>query len=154
MRLALFALAIASSSTMAQNLPPPSRTVYRCEDGGKVHYSDAPCLGAKKIEVQPTRGLNKSTGKELVGQDVSRERTQDAVANGMRPLTGKSTEALYRSGRRAQLSPDAQRLCQRLDRELPQAEAAEISARTAEQRHEIQQQLLKLRTAFRDNRCE
>lgn len=154
MKLIALAFPLLASTSLAQNLPPPSRTVYRCDEGGKVYYSDAPCLGAKKIEVQPTRGLNKSTGKELVGQDVSRERIQDGVANGLRPLTGKSTEELYRGGRRAHLSPDVQRLCQRLDRELPQAEAAEASARTAEQRREIQQQLLKLRTAFRDNRCE
>jgi len=45
-------------------LPEPTRTVFKCEEAGKVTYSDAPCLGAQKVDVQPTRGLNKSSGTE------------------------------------------------------------------------------------------
>jgi hypothetical protein len=151
----LFALIpFAVCAATAQGLPPPSRTVYKCEEAGKVYYSDSPCLGAKKIEVQPTRGLNKSTGKELIGQDVRRERHQDSVAQGLRPLTGKGTEALYRAGRRSQLSPESQRTCSQLDLELPKAEAAERAAEDGESLRAAQVHLLRLRTLYRENRCE
>ena len=43
-------------------LPPTSRTVYKCQEGAKTVYSDEPCLGAQRINVEPTRGLDKSSG--------------------------------------------------------------------------------------------
>jgi hypothetical protein len=154
MKLAIAFLPFVIFTASGQGLPPPSRTVYKCEDAGKVHYSDAPCLGAKRIEVQPTRGLNKSTGNELVGRDVMRERQQDGIADALRPLTGKNTQELYRAGRRAQLSTDAQRLCKQLDYEIPHAEATERSSVSGEQLRIAQQHLLELRTSYRENRCE
>ncbi|MEK8086891.1 hypothetical protein WNB94_10760 [Aquabacterium sp. A3] len=47
-----------STHAIATSLPPPSRTVYKCEVGGKVHYADSPCVGAQKVDVTPTRGMN------------------------------------------------------------------------------------------------
>ena len=44
-------LAFFSSLAEAQSLPAPSRTVFKCEEGGRIVYSDSPCLGAKKIDV-------------------------------------------------------------------------------------------------------
>lgn len=80
MKFVIAALTIAASSVAAQSLPPTSRTVYRCEDGNKVLYSDSPCLSAKKVDVEPTRGLNKSTGREQIGQDVRREKHNEQMA--------------------------------------------------------------------------
>lgn len=69
--LAAFILLIpAVDYVCAQSLPPPSRTVFRCEEGGKVVYSDSPCVGARKIDVEPTRGVSKLSGRERVGRDV------------------------------------------------------------------------------------
>lgn len=52
--IALFVIAAPGMEASAQNLPPPSRTVFRCDLDGKVTYSDSPCLGACTIEVEPT----------------------------------------------------------------------------------------------------
>ena len=37
----------------AQKLPPPSATVFKCQGHGEVVYSDSPCLGAEKLEIEP-----------------------------------------------------------------------------------------------------
>jgi hypothetical protein len=58
--------------------------VFKCENGGKTFYSDSPCLGAKKIDVEPTRGLNKSTGSERTGKDVSREMQREQFAEAVK----------------------------------------------------------------------
>lgn len=47
---------LGASMALAQSLPPSSRTVFKCEVAGKVVYSDTPCLGASKVDVEPTRG--------------------------------------------------------------------------------------------------
>ena len=138
----------------AGGLPPPSRTVYKCEDGKKVYYSDSPCLGATKVDVTPTRGLNKSSGRELVGSDVRREQTHEQFAEAVRPVTGMNAQQLDKFGRRMQLTPEAQRRCQELDRLLPQAEQAERSAPDAAQAKFTQTNLFTLRKQYRDLRCE
>jgi hypothetical protein len=154
MKLAPTLLAFTVCAASAQPLPPPSRTVYKCEDGGKVHYSDVPCLGAQKLVVEPTRGLNKSSGKELVGQDVLTERRREALADALNPATGQTAEEFARGGRRTRLTQEGLRRCQQLDRDLPRAEAAEQAALPGEARRTAQQRLLVLRTAFRERRCE
>ena len=145
---------LAASAATAQSLPPPSRTVYKCEQGGKIRYSDAPCLGAKKVDVEPTRGLNGSSGKELMGQDVQRERQREAFAEGLRPITGMDPGQLARAGRRSKLLPETQRACQHLDRDLPYALKAERDAGQPTALKAAQERLLALRTAFRKLGCE
>lgn len=115
------------ASSHAQPLPPASRTVFKCDLNGKVSYSDAPCPGAQRIEVQPTRGLNKSTGTERVGSDVQQERFHEAFAEGLKPITGMTPEQLKKAGQRAQLAPQAQHECSQLDRALPAAEKEEAA---------------------------
>ena len=138
----------------AGGLPPPSRTVYKCEDGKKVYYSDSPCLGATKVDVTPTRGLNKSTGRELLGADVRREQTHEQFAEAFKPVTGMNAQQLDKFGRRLQLTAEAQRRCQELDRLLPQAEQAERSALDPTQTKFAQANLFTLRKQYRDLRCE
>ncbi|MGJ7499349.1 DUF4124 domain-containing protein [Variovorax sp. ZT5P49] len=41
-----------ASSAMAQH------AIYKCVQGGKVVYSNEPCLDAKKIEIKQTKGVN------------------------------------------------------------------------------------------------
>lgn len=77
-----------AASAQTRGLPNPWRTVYKCSINGKVVYTDDPCLGAQKVDVEPTRGLNKSTGRELSGADVSRERRRETFAEGVKPITG------------------------------------------------------------------
>lgn len=152
--LLLLTAALSTTVAMGQGLPTATRTVYKCEDGGKVHYSDTPCLGARKLEVEPTRGLNKSSGRELHGQDVNRERLREAFADGVKPVTGMDARQLDRAGRRMRLNPEAQRQCQVLDAQLPAAEAAEKSAKAGGELKSVQQRLFDLRTAYRKLGCD
>jgi hypothetical protein len=93
-----------SAVACAQKLPPPSRDVFRCEHNGQVSYSDQPCLAAKKVDVEPTRGLNRSTGKERVGADVQRERFHEGMAEALSPITGgKDAKQLSTDARRFKL---------------------------------------------------
>ena len=147
-------LILATCQALAGGLPPPSRTVYKCEDGKKVYYSDSPCLGATKVDVTPTRGLNKSTGRELVGADVRHEQTREQFADAIRPMTGMSPQQLDKFGRRLQLTGDAQRQCRELDRELLQAEQAKRSAQDPTQVKSVQVRLFALRKQYRELRCE
>lgn len=147
-------LALLTGQAFAQGLPPPSRTVYKCEDGKQVHYSDSPCLGARKIDVEPTRGLDKSSGQKRQGQDVQKEHQQEAFADALRPLTGMDAPQLDKAGRRQRLSPQAQQQCRIWDQQLPAAEAAERTARTGAELATAQQTLFKLRTAYRKTGCD
>ena len=147
-------LAFVTSLSIAQSLPPPSRTVFKCEDGKKTYYSDSPCLGAKKLDVTPTRGMNKSTGRELIGTDVEREQRHEQTAEGIKPLTGMNAQQLDQFGRRMQLSGQAQQACRRLDQALPMAEQGERAAQGTAELQTAQLQLLRLRQQFRDLRCQ
>lgn len=154
MKLLPFIALLGCSAAVAQTLPPPSRTVYRCEESSKVHYSDSPCLGAKKVDVEPTRGLNKSSGQELQGQDVRKERFREGIADMVRPVTGMDAKQFDQAGRRQRLSPEAQRQCRLLDQLLPAAEAAEKTAKAGPELAAEQKRLLELRAAYRKLRCE
>ena len=148
----LLALLVAQAS--AGGLPPPSRTVYRCDEGGKVHYSDSPCLGAKKIDVTPTRGLNASSGRELTGSDVQRERQREQISEAVRPITGMNSDQFAQSGRRSALSVEAQRECRKLDHDLPDAEQNEVAAQGTTQLKSAQLTLFQLRKRYRELGCE
>ena len=150
----MFLSMLPAGSVLSQGLPPPSRTVYRCEEAGKIRYSDSPCIGARRIDVEPTRGFDRSTGKELVGQDVRTERNREMFAEAIRPLTGMDARQLDKAGRRMKLPPDAQRECQRLDREIPLAEQAERRALQPYALAAARETLHGLRTKFRQSRCE
>jgi|LakMenEpi03Aug12_release.lakeMendotaPanAssembly.Ray.scaffolds.fasta_scaffold936250_1 hypothetical protein len=63
-----FLIALLSGFTTPQlaaqsiKLDKPTRTDYKCNVDGKVAYSDTPCLGAERIDAEPTRGLDKASG--------------------------------------------------------------------------------------------
>jgi hypothetical protein len=120
------AAALISQACLAQKLPPPSRTVYKCEVDGKVTYSDEPCLGAKRIDVEPTRGLNKSTGVEQMGRDVQHERRREGIAEALRPLTGMDAKQYNQLARRHNLPAAAQKECRILDQAIPDHERMEV----------------------------
>jgi len=148
-RIVMAALAMACAAAQAQTskLPPPTREAFRCESGGKVTYTDTPCLGAKKIELVPTRGLSGLSGKERVGADVRNERTREAIAEAVRPATGMDAKQLDTFGRRSRLPRPAQVECAKLDQAIPAAEAEERAAKgPALQR--VQMDLLQYRQRF------
>lgn len=145
-------LVLVASFASAQTLPPTSRTVYKCEEGNKVRYSDAPCLGAKKVDVEPTRGLNKSTGRERTGNDVQREKFNELMADATRPLLNETPEQRAVRHKRFKLEPSAKMACARLDAQIPRLEAEERSAKD-EPLKQVQQALLTSRTRFHQLRC-
>jgi hypothetical protein len=55
----------ASAVSFAQTLPTPSRTVFKCNVNGKTTYSDSPCLGAERLEIEPSRGVGKTAGPDV-----------------------------------------------------------------------------------------
>lgn len=149
----IYSTALAGMSPLsAQSLPAPSRTMYKCKVGGTTSYSDTPCLGATKLEVEPTRGVSKLSGKERTGNDVSNERHHELFAEALRPLSGMDAKQLATFGRRNQLSPLAQQGCRRLDHELPLAEDEEKHTAQPSLR-EVQERLFFMRKKFQELRC-
>ena len=106
-------------------MPAPSHTVFKCQVAGKVVYSDSPCFGAQKIDVEPTRSLNKSTGRELLGSDAIQEKQREAIAIAIKPITGMDAKQFGAFGRRMNLTSEAQKECKRPDVKNPIAEQEE-----------------------------
>ena len=155
-RRTLLALGVAfvAGAACAQQagLHAPSRTVFKCVVGKTTVYSDGPCLGAQRGELQLSRGLDKSSGKELTGSDVQRERSREQVAEALPPLTGKTSRELEAQGKRMNLSADARSECASLDARLTRAESEERAASADE--HAIHRQKLSgLRTRYRQLAC-
>ena len=136
----------------SQNLPPPSRTIYKCETGGKIVYSDAPCVGAKKIDAEPTKGANKITGKERIGKDVMIENYNEIFAKITNSVTGQSPESFERQRKRIYLSPQDKMNCAKLDIFIPYLEKEEMNAKKENLRN-IQESLYNQRLAYRNLRC-
>lgn len=129
-----------------------AQPVYRCEVGGKVHYTHEPCLGAQAIDTTPTQGLDTWTGKTKRHSEVQRDMWQRDFAHAVRPLTGQTPEAFKLSVKRQKLSTVDQLHCQRLDHRLPELEQAAASAPAARKAH-AEQALYAARLQFRDLRC-
>jgi hypothetical protein len=142
---------LLSQAAHPQQLPPPSRTVYKCQSGDKTVYSDVPCLAAKKLDVEPTRGLT-TTGKERPGVDVRHERDREQMVKAVRPLTGMDAKQSETFGRRLKLSQEGQRECRSLDSRIAGLEALEQQARGPELAR-TQSVLLAHRQRFRALRC-
>lgn len=143
---------MASTLGHAQELPPVSRTVFKCQVAGKTVYSDSPCLGARQIDIEPTRGLNQTSGRVRVGADVAREQWRETLAEALHPLTGMDAKQRAVHGRRNKLSLDAQRECPRLDGELLVAQQDEKKA-TPPDLKEVQMKLFQMRKRFQELGC-
>jgi hypothetical protein len=126
--------------------------MYKCKVKGTTTYSDSPCLGATKLEVEPTRGVSKLSGTDRIGNDVFYERQREVFAEGIRPLTGMDAKQLAKFSRRYQLPSAAQQECRQLDERLPIVENEEKRA-VQPALQEVQTRLLLLRQRFRELRC-
>jgi len=118
----------------------------------KSVYTDDPCPGAAKVDIQPTRVLNKATGRELVGADVRRERNHEAMADAMRPIFNENASQRETRHRRAKLSSNAQAECSRLDRSLLLEEANEREV-SSQERAKVQAKIRGLRRRHRGLGC-
>ena len=142
----------ATVSALAQALPPPASSVCKCVVDGKTVYSDQPCLGAARVDVTPTRGVNKTTGRVRIGKDVRDENHAEALGRALQPLTGQDVEHWKKNRRRAGLPASDRQRCHKLDGEIEAAEAAETRA-TRGRLGAVQQKLLKLRKTHFELRC-
>lgn len=143
---------MASTASVAQTLPPPSRTVFKCEAAGRVVYSDSPCLGAKRVNVEPTRGLNKLSGAERTGADVRQERLNEQTAEAYRPIFGETAEQRAKRHRRARLSAEARNKCAQLEAEVGIGERDEARVK-GEELFSVQARLLRLRKEYQELKC-
>jgi len=149
----LYTVGLASAPFLsAQPLPAPSRTMYKCKVKGTTTYSDTPCLGATKLEVEPTRGVSKISGNERLGNDVANERYRETFAEAIRPLSGMDAKQYATFSRRYQLPSSAQQECRTLDQELPLVEEEEKHA-TQHALNDVQARLFLMRKRLYDLRC-
>jgi hypothetical protein len=153
-------LAAREAQAQTSPFPAPSRTVFKCQVQGKVAYSDQPCLGAQRIDVEPTRGLDKSSGQTKTGADVRNERFSEQVAEAIRPLTGMDAAQYAIEKRRIKLPASAKAECARLDRSIAVDEATERQAQRSADRSperaalpELQRRLLAQRVQQRSLVC-
>lgn len=129
-----------------------AQQVYRCDIHGNTRCSHAPCPGAQAIDTSPTQGLSRATGTVQRHPDVQREITHRPIAEAIRPITGKSPEALAVDRRRMRLSATDKLHCEWLDLRLPSLEAQVAQAR-ADQKGQAELALYQARLQLRDLRC-
>lgn len=134
------------------SLPQPTRTVFKCQTAGKIIYSDEPCLGAERLDIEPTRGMNKSTGTERIGKDVQHEKTREIFSEAIKPLTGMTPAQNAVQVKRYALPSAAQSECRQLDGKILQAEKSERTD-WLPQKSDAQLSLFRLRKRFRELYC-
>lgn len=139
-------------AAFTQTLPKPSRTIFKCVDNGKTFYSDSPCLGASKVDIEPSRGVSKLSGKERVGPDVRYEQHRETMSDALRPLSGMDAKQYAVFSRRVNLPASSQQECRQLDTAIAAAEGNERDA-VEPGRTQVRSQLLKLRQRFREVSC-
>lgn len=149
--IAILFISLISTPLFAE-MPPPSRTVFKCDVNGEIVYSDSPCLGAKRLNIVPTRGVNRLSGHERIGADVRRELRNEAMADALRPLFGENAEQQSKRHRRARLKPHTQARCGWLEAAILSTEVEEGLA-TRFDKTSIQKKLYRLRIEFRDLNC-
>jgi hypothetical protein len=141
-------LALLAAPAYSQSLPKPSRTIFKCEANGKIVYSDEPCLGAKRIDAQPTRGADSYSGTRRIGEDVRREQWRESLVGALRPISGVDAQQFDALVRRRGLGANAQQECRQLEREIVQLEKAETAANEA-----LQRELFASRKRYKEIRC-
>lgn len=126
-------LCVIHALAHAQSLPSPSRTIYKCKVKGKISFTDEPCLGAQRLDVQPTRGVSKLSGQQRIGADVSREIRREDMSSAIRQITGTTTEQFEVLARRQKLDSKAQHECRVLDQAIIEAEKTQGTAQANEE---------------------
>ena len=101
-------------SISAWSLASAQTTVYKCESGGTVTYSERNCRG---------RIINTDDAPVPAKANPKREEGQ-AMAQAMTPRAGESTAQLETRRRRATLMPTDREECERLDKRIPVEEGS------------------------------
>jgi hypothetical protein len=106
-------------------LPAPSRTIYKCQVQGRISYSDEPCLGAQRLNITLTRGVDRLSGPVRTGKDVAQEIRSEQFAKAAQPLTGMSASEFATTVRRNRLSGAAKSECRQLESSIIALEQTE-----------------------------
>ncbi|MCD6664171.1 MAG: DUF4124 domain-containing protein [Comamonas sp.] len=148
MRRCFTAALIAMACTMAYG------QVYRCDQGGKTVYTDAPCLGAKKIDATPSQGFDTYSGKSQKGKEVRKDERRRLMTESMRPLHGQTYEAMKPRYERSErhLTPAEHAQCEALDKTMEALEEREKRA-TGDTLKAVQLRLLRQRQRYRELKC-
>ena len=133
-------------------MPAPSRTIYKCEVDDKIAYTDKPCLGAQRLDVMPTRGVNKLSGQTRIGADVAREHHQEGMARALKPLAGMNEQQFATETRRYRLDGRSKRECRTLEAAILDNEQRERSG-MRDTVDVLQQEILELRQRYHKLGC-
>lgn len=136
----------------SETLPAPTRTIYKCKIGGTIAYTDEPCLGAQRLDAEPTRGVDKLSGRTMRGADVSREKRRELLAEAIRPLSGMNSQQYETAVRRQNLDLPTTTECKSLDQAIVRTENAERTAK-ANILPVVQHELLVQRKRYKELRC-
>lgn len=130
-----------SAAALAQ---PGGALTYKCVTGGKVSYSDEPCVGAKVVDTTPTQGLDKITGVSKKGADVQKIEFNKAMAEAWKPLLGETPEQRAQRHKRWNLSEKDKLECWNLDGQIQ-------DKRVMDAKEEVS--LYQARKRFKDLKC-
>jgi hypothetical protein len=139
------------SALLFIGVPSPSSaqtTVYKCESGGTVTYSEKPCRG-RVINTGNAPVPAKPNPKEV---DLRRIEENRVVAQAMQPRADESAEQFETRRRRARLMPADRDECARLDKRMP-VEEASLTNPDPKEVAKAQQALDKSRKRFGELRC-
>ena len=150
-------VAAVSVCALAQPVTPASRSAYKCKIDGKTVYSDEPCLGAQKIDIEPSKSANATTRSSASSnarrQQPRPEPQAEASAQGDHATAAdaETKPAQVLSGR-ARLSSASQRECRDLESSITVLEREEKEASKSELPR-VQGQLFTKRKRFVDLGC-
>jgi hypothetical protein len=133
----VMALIAISATAHAQ---PGGAMTYKCVTGGKVTYTDEPCVGAQVVDTTPTQGLDKLSGKSRKGADVNRIEFNEGMSKALKPLMGQTPKEYEKTLKRVYLSPQEKFECSMLDGQILDERLQEVA-------------LYKARKRFKDLKC-
>ena len=123
-------------------------TVYKCERGRSVTYSEKAC-GGRIINTDDAPISAKRNPKEV---DVRRVEENQAMAQAMTPKAGESAGQFETRRRRGRLMPTDRAECERLDKRMP-VEEASMNNPNAEEVAKAETALGKSRKRLGELRC-
>lgn len=141
--------ALALNSALALE---KTEKVYRCENNGRIEYTEQPCLGAKEIDVTPTKGLETHKGANIRSPALQRERFREHLIEGIQPATGMDLKEFNKFERRQKLPPSAKSTCALLDKRLPSLDQARTRAEQ-KNKADAEAELFKARMQYKDLKC-
>lgn len=120
-----------SAAALAQ---PRGALTYKCVTGGKVSYSDEPCVGAKVVDTTPTQGMDKISGTSRKGTDVMKAEHNKIMADALKPILGQTPQERATAIKRFDLSPKDKLDCYTLDGQILDPRMQEVALYQARKR--------------------